>query len=144
MTSAKISRTEGELTEISKATYQFVVDNDGVWPNDVSRGIPPGIEDYLGPGEWPDAPWEGSEYDWDNFIGSSGEEVYQISVRFCQLGQPETCKFPDEEWADEFDYHSSYFYCIQGKCRAHPGKPDTHPGYCVNCRDHYPHRPDQE
>ena len=133
---ANEARAKAELAEMNKATNQMVIDNLGEWPADVHRGVPPGIEDYLGPGNWPDAPWAGSEYDWDNFTGSDGQQVYQISIRFCEYGDSsgETCRFPDEPWATGFDYHSSYYYCIQGKCRAHPGKPDDHPGYCVNCQ----------
>jgi prepilin-type N-terminal cleavage/methylation domain-containing protein len=131
---AREARAKVELSEIKKATQMMVIDLGGSWPPDVSRGMPPGIEQYLGPGNWPDAPFSDvAEYDWDNFTGSDGKPVYQISIRFCPLGKPAECKFPDVEWAQNFDYFSSYYFCIQGKCRAHPGKPDNHPGYCVNC-----------
>ena len=131
---AREGRARAELTQIFKATHLWVLDNGGEWPDDVDRGMPPGIEEYLGPGNWPDAPFNDvAEYDWDNFTGSDGKQVYQISIRFCPLGQSDKCKFPDADWAENFDYHSSFYFCIQGKCRAHPGKPDDHPGYCVNC-----------
>lgn len=131
---ARAARARAELAELQKATKMMVIDEGGDWPADVDRGIPPGIEEYLGPGNWPQAPFnEVAEYDWDNFTGSDGKPVYQISIRFCPLGKPDECQFPDVEWAEDFDYHSSYYFCIQGKCRAHPGKPDNHPGYCVNC-----------
>ena len=131
---AREARALAELNQISSATKQMVIDLGGDWPADVSRGVPPGIEEYLGPGNWPDAPFNDvAEYDWDNFTGSDGKQVYQISIRFCPLGQSSLCQFPDAEWAENFDYHSSYYLCLQGKCKAHPGKPDDHPGYCVNC-----------
>jgi prepilin-type N-terminal cleavage/methylation domain-containing protein len=130
---ARMSRASVELTEISKATYQYVIDAGGAWPADVDRAIPPGVEAYLGPGNWPDAPWPGTVYDWDAFVGSDGKQVYQISIRFCPIGHPELCTFPDEDWAEDFDYYSSAYHCIQGKCRSHPSMPDTHPGHCLNC-----------
>lgn len=130
---ARETRARAELNEIATATHMWVLDEGGEWPEDADRSIPPGVEEYLGPGNWPDAPWPGSVYDWDTFMGSNGNPVYQISIRFCPLGQPGECLFPDEPWAENFDYHSSFYYCMRGKCRAHPGKPDSHPGYCVNC-----------
>jgi len=132
---AREARADAELNQIYDATYHWLIDRGGTeWPADVNRGMPPGIEEYLGPGSWPDAPFnEVAEYDWDAFTGSDGKPVYQISIRFCPLGQPSQCKFPDLPWAADFDYHSSYYFCIEGRCRAHPGKPDNHPGYCMNC-----------
>lgn len=127
------ARTNVELSQMANAVYQMAIDNNGVWPGDVNRGVPPGIENYLGTGNWEQPPWPGSEYDWDSFTGSDGKTVYQISVRFCPLGQPSQCQIPDAEWSTNFDYYSSYYYCIQGICRSHPGRPDNHPGHCVNC-----------
>ncbi|MEK7218114.1 MAG: prepilin-type N-terminal cleavage/methylation domain-containing protein [Patescibacteria group bacterium] len=133
MEKARMSRARAELSEIAKATVQMAIDHQGTWPNDVDRDVPPGIQEYLGPGNWPYAPWPGSVYDWDSFTGSDGKPAYQISIRFCPLGHPELCSFPDEPWAEDFNYFSSVYYCIQGKCRAHPSQPDSHPGYCLNC-----------
>lgn len=131
---ARLTRAEGELNQFQKATLNYVIENGGEWPGDVDRGLPPGIEEYLGPGSWPYGPWPGSEYDWDAYVDSSGDQVYQVSIRFCPLGEPELCQFPDEPWAADFDYHSSVYFCIQGPCRAHPNQPIDHPGYCINCR----------
>lgn len=126
-------RAETELNQINRAVYLYYLDNFD-WPADVSRGLPSGIEDYLGPGMWPIAPFNDiSQYDWDNFTGSDGNQVLQISIRFCPLGDSDACEFPDAEWATDFDYYSSYYFCIRGVCRSHPSKPDDHPGYCANC-----------
>lgn len=128
-----LTRTDAELTAIYRAVNLYKLKH-GVWPDDVDRGLPNGIEEFLGPGEWPDAPLNDvSVYDWDNFTGSDGNQVVQISVRFCPLGNSSACQFPDVDWAEDFNYHSSYYLCIEGICRAHPGKPDNHPGYCMNC-----------
>lgn len=130
---SQVSRTDTELNQIHNALLMYYVENRE-WPDDVSRGLPNGLEEYLGPGEWPDAPFNSvSEYDWDNFTGSDGKQVLQISVRFCPLGNQSACQFPSADWASGFDYFSSYYYCVQGICRAHPNKPDSHPGYCMNC-----------
>lgn len=127
------ARANTELNQIRTALFMYFYENKS-WPADVSRGLPNGLEEYLGPGEWPDAPFNDvSEYDWDNFTGSDGNQVLQISIRFCPLGQPSQCKFPDAEWAEDFDYYSSYYFCVQGICKAHPDRPDNHPAYCVNC-----------
>ncbi len=133
MERARAARAKAEFSEIAKAAQQFVVDNGGTWPPDADRSIPPGIEAYLGPGNWPVGPWEGSVYDWDNFETQTGEKTYQISLRFCPLGEPENCKFPDEPWAKDFDYFSSVYFCMGGQCRAHIHQPADHPGYCINC-----------
>jgi len=133
LSGARLSRAKAELSQIAKATLQLVIEQNGTWPPDVDRDIPPGIQQFLGPGTWPNAPWPGSVYDWDAFTGSDGKPVSQISIRFCPLGQPTQCAFPREPWAESFDYYSSVYYCMQGICRAHPGQSDNHPGYCVNC-----------
>ncbi|MCB9808167.1 type II secretion system protein [Candidatus Peribacteria bacterium] len=133
MEDARFARAKAELSQVAKATQQWVIAHGGVWPDDVDRAIPPGIQEYLGPGEWPEAPWEGSVYDWDNAT-VGGETYYQISIRFCPLGQPSQCNFPDQDWADDFDYYSSVYFCMGGPCRAHPNKPVSHPGYCLNCQ----------
>lgn len=130
---ATFSRAKAELSQIAKAANQYIVDRQGDLPPDVDRGIPPGIQDYLGPGIWPSAPWEGSVYDWDVFPDKQIGPNYQISIRFCPLGQPSQCKFPKEPWARNFDYYSSVYLCIRGQCKAHPDRPQNQPGYCLNC-----------
>jgi prepilin-type N-terminal cleavage/methylation domain-containing protein len=137
--SAYTARTQVELRTIAEGT-KFLSVEQGGYPADVNRDLPNGLEMYLGPGEWPKAPWPGSVYDWDNWAPSAlqyepKEQVYQISVRFCPLGQPESCTFPNEAWAENFDYYSAYYYCIKGPCRSHSSKPVEHPGYCVNCEN---------
>lgn len=126
---ARYTRAKAELNEVAKAAQMYAIEH-GDYPADVDRAIPPGIQEYLGPGEWPDAPWKGSVYDWDN-VPEHG--YVQISIRFCPLGVPAECNFPVEDWAKNFDYHSSVYYCMRGPCRAHPNKSITHPALCINC-----------
>lgn len=131
---SRYARAKIELTEIAQGTQMYIHDN-GNWPDDVNRDIPPGVEEYITPREWPDAPWPNSVYDWDVKDVGGGVKFYQISIRFCPLGEPENCDFPEQDWAEDFDYYSSVYLCMHGPCRAHPSKPIDHPGYCVNCQD---------
>ncbi|OGZ08685.1 MAG: hypothetical protein A3D65_01235 [Candidatus Lloydbacteria bacterium RIFCSPHIGHO2_02_FULL_50_13] len=127
------NRALEELESIANAMALYVIDNNGAFPDDADRALPPGLEKYLTNENWPKAPWPGSVYDWDNWtIG--GKKVYQISIRFCPISGPlAACKFPNEPWAKNFDLKSAYYYCIKGSCRSHSSMPSTHPGYCVNC-----------
>jgi len=118
---------------------EFYRDDNGDYPPDADRNIPPGLEVYLA-GEkedyWPGAPWLGSVYDWDNWDDpdNPGEKIYQISIRFCPIGGPlSECRFPNEDWAQDFKVNSSAYYCVSGNCRAHINEPIDYPGYCVNC-----------
>lgn len=132
---AYYNRTTTELHSIAEAINAFEVMN-GRWPNDVSRGLPPEIAEYLtgSSDRWPDAPWPNSVYDYDYFIGSDGKDVSQITIRFCPAGGPlSACTFPNEPWAAGFGVNSGAYWCVTGKCKSHPSELDTYPGYCVNC-----------
>lgn len=127
-----------ELRSIEDSLFLYLEDHNEIYPADTNRDIPPGLEDYLAPGLWPDAAWPGSVFDWDNWSANNlsyepKEQVYQISIRFCPIGEPDECQFPDFDWAENFDINSAVYYCLQGPCRSHPSKPVDHPGYCVNC-----------
>lgn len=132
--SAILARTTQEFNGIHRSLLQYQLEH-GQFPADTNRDIPPGLEQYLAPGVWPDAPWPGSVYDWDNWQDpdDSSKRILQISIRFCPAGQPSHCQFPDADWADNFDINSAVYYCIEGACRSHIGQPATHPGYCINC-----------
>lgn len=130
------SRAQSELSAIGKGIQIYHGINEE-YPPDVSRNIPGAITPYLNGSadNWPIGPWPGSVYDYDYFIGSDGEEVSQISIRFCPIGGPmSACIFPNEDWADGFTVDSSAYWCVAGKCRSHPSQADTYPGYCFNCR----------
>lgn len=132
---AQYNRAVLEMRQMETALFLYSEDHGHVYPNDVSRSIPPGLEVYLhnpsNLGAWPNAPFPGSVYDWDNW-DIAGEKVYQISIRFCDVGGA-NCHFPDEPWAIGFDKNSAMYLCIQGPCRSHSSEPLTHPGHCVNC-----------
>ena len=137
---AYFSRTNSEYKSMAIALEMYSDDNNGEYPPDANRNIPPGLEDYLvvdaDTGEWPQAPWPGSIYDWENWQDpeDATERIYQISVRFCPIGGTiEECNFPNMDWAEDFGVNSSVYYCIEGNCRSHINEPIDYPGYCVNC-----------
>lgn len=136
---AYVARAKAEFKSVNES-LEFYKTDYGTFPADANRDIPPGLEQYLAPGIWPDAAWPGSVFDWENWSPSAltyepKQQVYQISVRFCPIGQPENCKFPNEDWAEDFDINSSVYFCISGPCRSHSAKPVDHPGYCINCNE---------
>lgn len=132
---AYYSRAALETTEIAKSLLLYLQDN-GSYPADANRDLPPGLEAYLPAGDWPNGPWPGSVYDWDNWNDPSnpGQKIYQISIRFCPIGGPlGACQFPKTSWAADFGVNSSVYYCLSGACRAHAGEPVGYPGKCLNC-----------
>lgn len=132
------NRATSEISSIARAVLLYQADR-GSYPPDVERNIPVAIFDYTGneaASQWPKAPWPGSVYDYDYFTGSDGQDVVQISIRFCPIGGPlSACRFPNEPWAAGFDLLSSAYWCIKGRCRAHPDAIDNYPAYCMNCTE---------
>ncbi|MEX0918439.1 MAG: type II secretion system protein [Candidatus Paceibacterota bacterium] len=134
---AYLVKAKKEFKSVVESLEQYYQSYGG-YPEDVVRDIPPGLEEYLAPGIWPDAAWPDSVFDWDNWSPGSlshepKEQIYQISVRFCPIGEPDKCRFPKTTWAEDFDINSSVYYCIEGPCRSHSSRPVDHPGYCINC-----------
>lgn len=136
---AYLSRAQSEMDSFHSALLLYVQDNNGNFPDDTNRGkFPDPLKPYFNldvrtndDGEWV-GPWSGSLYDWENYE-NNGEQVLQLSIRFCELDAPDTCQFPNATWAENFDTQSSVYYCIEGPCKPHPSEPEDHPGLCVNC-----------
>lgn len=140
------TRLTAETGSMSDAIKLYVAKyND--YPADVSRDVPGEIKEFL-QGQyldsWPDAPYPGSVYDYDNWPpdGNGPNHTYQISMRMCPVGQHAVCKANAQKYLDNFvpqatldnwDADSSVYYCIKGSCRSHQNKPMNHPGYCLNC-----------
>lgn len=132
--SAYYSRASQETTEIAKSLLLYLNDH-GSYPADVSRSLPSGLEAYLPAGDWPDGPWPGSVYDWENWDDpdNPGHKIYQISIRFCPIGGPlSACKFPKTTWAQNFGIDSALYYCLSGVCRSHVNQPINYPGKAIN------------
>lgn len=130
---AYASRSDFELSLLEKGARMYYLEH-GTWPPDVSRNIPSELMPYLTQsGNWPRAPWPGSVFDWDHW-NINGEEIVQISIRFCPAGGPlSACQFPRESWAQNFDVNSAYYICLVGTCRAHSSEPVDYPAKCANC-----------
>lgn len=141
------TRSLAEMNSMGNALNLYVAKyND--YPADVSRDVPAGIKEFLqtqsGNNNWPDAPFPGSVYDWDNWPPDANgpNHTYQISIRLCNPGQDSICKanakkyltgYVSDSVLNSWDSNSSMYYCIKGSCRSHQTKPLKHPGYCVNC-----------
>lgn len=131
-----LSTAKANFRSLNDALQSYIITNEGVYPPDVGRSVPPELATELKNTNWPNAPWPDSVYDWENWTDpSTGEPIYQFSIRFCEYGDSSNCKFPDTEWAEDFDYFSSVYFCVKGDCRSHINKPANHPGYCVNCTE---------
>lgn len=130
---AYAARSDFELSLLEKGARMYYLEH-GIWPPDVSRNIPSELMPYLTQsGNWPRAPWPGSVFDWDHW-NINGEEIVQISIRFCPAGGPlSACQFPRESWAQNFDVNSAYYICLTGTCRAHSSEPVDYPAKCANC-----------
>jgi general secretion pathway protein G len=131
---AYMTKAGAEMNTMRSAINLFLLKYDD-YPADVDRNVPPGLEEFVQPNDldrWPSAPWPGSVYDYDAHE-RDGEWYFQVSIRFCEIGQPDTCNFPKAEWAENFGVNSSVYYCLEGICRPHPDQPTTYPGYCMNC-----------
>lgn len=134
---ANYSRSVTEFTTFANALKLYTAKYN-TYPADVSRDLPAELNEFVtkdAQGQnWPNAPFPGSVYDYENWPNLDGVDTYQISIRFCPAGGAlSSCKFPNEPWASGFGVDSALYYCIKGNCRAHQNQPKTYPGYCVNC-----------
>jgi prepilin-type N-terminal cleavage/methylation domain-containing protein len=138
--SAYFSSAQKDLRSIRDAVELYYNKHEE-YPPDASRDAPPGLEEHLASGEWPKGAWPESVFDWENWSDpDTGEKIYQISIRFCSMDDPEDCSFPKQEWAEDFQSNSSVFYCVSGPCRPHISEAPNYPGYCVNCEEkQYPY-----
>jgi len=134
-------KAKKESRSIHESLELYKDDNGGNYPPEADRNIPPGLEQYLYAGIWPEAAWPSSVFDWDNWTeAGTGKKIYQISIRFCPADEPDECRFPNKDWAENFDVNSSVFYCVEGPCRPDINEPPDYPGYCLNCQEpQYPY-----
>ncbi len=133
---AYFSKSKLQFKSFEKSLELYKSDNRDNFPPDANRSIPSGLEAYLSGDNWPDGPWPGSVYDWENWDDpdTPGAKIYQVSVRFCPAGGTiDECRFPTNDWAIGFGVNSSVYYCIEGACRPHINEALDYPGYCINC-----------
>jgi prepilin-type N-terminal cleavage/methylation domain-containing protein len=129
-----LSTAETNLRSLDTALKIYVTERYK-YPPDENRDVPPELVKELKGESWRYSSWPDAVYDWDNWTDPvTGEKIYQFSIRFCPYQDPSSCKFPDTDWAKDFDYYSAVYYCISGPCRSHISQPIDHPGYCVNCK----------
>lgn len=144
---AYYTRAVAELNSMGNAAQLYVAKNND-YPADVVRDIPSDLKSLVqgqeGIDAWPKAPWPGSVYDYENWPPDSygPQQTYQISIRFCDVGDSTTCKalakkylsdYASASILDNWDSQSAVYYCLKGSCRSHQSKPISHPGYCINC-----------
>lgn len=127
---ARLAKSQMDLNAMRNAVELYASRHG--YPEDEDRGVPTGMEGFLETGEWPKPAWDHALYDWDNWE-IDGERVLQMSIRFCDWETRHNCSYPDFDWADDFDFWSAVYLCIDGPCRSHQSQPIDHPGYCVNC-----------
>lgn len=106
-----MAKALAEARQIEAALMVRQIDH-GSYPPDADRGVvPDGLDDLIDENIWQEGPWPGSVYDWDHWVypdHSPSEEVYQISVRFCDKGGI-NCRYPGADWAKHFDQRSAFF-----------------------------------
>jgi prepilin-type N-terminal cleavage/methylation domain-containing protein len=141
------TRSVAEMSSIANGMKLYVAKyND--FPPDASRNLPSGIQEFVqgqeAKDDWPAAPFPGSVYDWDNWPpdGNGPLQTYQISIRFCGIGDDAGCKKMAKKYLagrtsdailNSWDSYSAMYYCVKGSCRSHQSKPINHPGFCINC-----------
>lgn len=140
------TRSISELNTMGNAMTLYIAKyND--YPADVTRGLPSGLKEFVQgqySDDWPDAPFPGSVYDYDNWPPDANgpNHTYQISIRFCDAGQDAICQANAKKYLkgyvtdtvlNAWDSNSSMYLCLKGSCRSHQNSPLNHPGYCVNC-----------
>lgn len=131
--------TSNQEIQSMLTALELYKDKYKAYPPDVNRDLPAGLSEFMAGQDissWPDAQWPGSVYDWDNWDDPDlyNKKIYQISIRFCPAGGPlSACRFPKQDWAENFNINSSAYYCIQGNCRSHINEDIDYPGHCLNC-----------
>jgi|CXWK01.1.fsa_nt_gi general secretion pathway protein G len=158
---AKFAKVLSDMDSIRVAIELYRQDNNGKYPpNDNLGDVPPGLGPYLPGGVWPETPWPGAQYDWDNVEnidtvsvntydpygeppgiineldddGISANNVVQLSLRpHCASYDQGTC-YISEPYKSAFNFRSSIYYCLRGACRPHPSflVSEGVLGYCIN------------
>lgn len=123
---ARTAAAYEDLAAVAQAAQVFSSEN-GYYPADVNRNIPQEFIEYLSPGAWPNGPFPGSVYDWDNWEGSTCWDgttgIIQVTLR--QING----------YKNKNDY--TLYFVIQGIGIPHCSNSTTK-GECLNCETRYP------
>lgn len=123
---ANYSATAQALNQIAKAA-QIYSTIYGTLPADTNRNIPTEFMQYLGAGSWPNGPFSGSVYDWDNW---SDQTCWDGSTGIIQVTLRQVNKYKGKT-----DY--TIYYVIQGVGIPHCSDSSAK-GECLNCPSRYP------
>jgi prepilin-type N-terminal cleavage/methylation domain-containing protein len=139
---SRLATAKAALNQIAKASQMYET-NYGELPGDTPRNIPTEFQPYLGSGDWPNAPWPGSVYDWDNWtvwtsaIDSCWEgsrDIIQITVRDVKNFQGKTYSTQAQPITGRPQL--ALYYVVRGKGVPHCTTQGT-VGYCMNCESLY-------
>ncbi len=123
---SRVAVTKVSLEEVAKAAKMIAADS-GYYPADVNRNIPTEIIQHLSPGAWPNGPFPGSVYDWDNWDDQTcwdgSTHIIQVTLR--QIN----------DYQGKQDY--TMYYVIKGLGIPHCST-STDRGICLNCPSRYP------
>ena len=114
------------LKSIANAANLYA-EETGVYPDDVNRDIPREFIKYLNPGAWPEGPFAGSVYDWDNWVGQT-----------CWDGTPGGIQITLRQ-VDNYKGKTDYtlYWVMKGIGIPHCSN-NWQKGECLNCVSRYP------
>ena len=132
---------EAAMNQIAKAAQMYEAET-GILPPDESRNIPTVFMGHLGAGPWPEGPWPGSKYDWDNWEGQTcwdgTQGSIQISVRDIKTYQGKL--YSTQEVPVTGRPQFALYFAIRGVGIPHCSSAST-VGICVNCQNTHPPTP---
>jgi prepilin-type N-terminal cleavage/methylation domain-containing protein len=123
---SKTAIAKSSMETIAKAAALRAIDT-GDFDPDADHTLPEEFSQYLGTGSWPNGPFEGSVYDWDNW---KEEECWDATTGNIQVTLRNIPNYGEKE-------NYTLYYVIKGV-----GIPDCYDdsvrGECVNCINRYP------
>lgn len=125
--------TIANLNQIARAAQLHEVETGDV-PPDANRNIPTEFMPYLGSGNWPNGPFQGSVYDWDNWIGQT---CWDGSDGGVQITLREVTRYQGVNYGVN---GLVFYYVVKGEGIPHCTNASVR-GYCVNCDSKYPPSP---
>jgi prepilin-type N-terminal cleavage/methylation domain-containing protein len=143
---SRYTTMKANLNQVAKAAQLYEL-NSGTLPPDASRNIPTEFMTYLGGGSWPDGPWPGSKYDWDNWTDQTcldgSSDIIQVSLRDVNKYQGKTYSVAGGDVAGRPQL--TFYYVMSGKGVPHCSMPTcttsctpaNNVGYCLNCPSLY-------